>query len=56
MLSEGLTLAIITSACFAISEMLPFISKTPGNGVLHTLLLICLKTDKTITDNEESEQ
>jgi hypothetical protein len=55
MLSEELTLAIITSVCFAISEMLPFISKTEGNGVIHTLLLICLKTGKTITIKEESD-
>ena len=43
MVSEEVLFAIISGSCLFISELLPFISKTETNGLLHGILLLIVK-------------
>ena len=50
MVSEELLFAIISGSCLFISEILPFISKTETNGLLHGILLLVVKTGMAHND------
>jgi hypothetical protein len=43
MLTEGAILAIVSTSVLVISECLPFIHGTDGNGITHSILLAIMK-------------
>lgn len=56
LLSEEMILAMTSTVLLILSELLPFVSKTEGNGVMHTIVLICTKivltSKQKIKENE----
>ena len=48
MLTDDQIGMITIACCFLLSELLPFISKTDGNGLLHIIVVAATQAAKTL--------